>query len=751
MANLFASVITSLCLLGTISAPCACGQTSLPNLSESGGDDIQKLQQSELAGSSSSHSTEVRAPGENIAANRVPDIGGQGAAPSRVSGALAIRYVSKDGSDSNDGLSWAAAKRTIYEALVSLPGGGSSPPTAGSGTVYVGPSSSASSIAGGGIWILSKTDPNYSRPPSGWLRCYPCSVNIIGIGNVGAGPNGHKPRAQLIAGNGTDRNHPAIWLSGTQQPLYIANLAFGYNGRAVVLGECSNNLRDGTCGISGTILDNVAGALQQTATNGPCTDIVSNVFWLWLRDYGCAGNAYIAKGAPSSDNSAAILIDASAGQGSGLISITDTNLAGGGIKVLSGANGMGLYAHNVIQEGDFSHALPPTVWFAAKTFPAWGAFYDAILDNIQTADGKAGGIVIQNDGSAPGPTVLNSSYIQGPAVVMNPLYSAISTISPYRQGQTGFFNKYVVGQTDVARRIAGFTPSRFVNKASSDTATWRYTNIAGSQTLKQGLTDPFGGKKAASISSNSSTEENISLGSCTPYTPNPGDWIVVGVWGIGMSPGTQTINPTCYGYSFPKVSASYAVPGREKGDGQWQYQWQAFKVASGSATQIGTNVLFSKALTPTLYGPTLYIIPSGTLSDNEVLEFASSMNSLDSNCRVGQICNLAGHPVVVSSLGTLSNCSSVTSPAKCDSAPAGSFVLSVDSTAAKVNTTAVTADSQILIIEDASLGTKLGITCNKASGRTYMITERVAGQSFTIRSSLAPADHPACLSFQLLN
>jgi hypothetical protein len=134
-----------------------------------------------------------------------------------------------------------------------------------------------------------------------------------------------------------------------------------------------------------------------------------------------------------------------------------------------------------------------------------------------------------------------------------------------------------------------------------------------------------------------------------------------------------------------------------------------------------------------------------------VIEFASTMNSVDPNCKVGQICNVAGHPLVVSSYGTMSNCRSAVSPAKCDSAPAGSFVLGVGSTSAKVNTTAVTPDSQILIIEDSSLGAKLGVSCNKTTGRTYMITDRAPGLSFTVNSSFAPTDLPACLSFELLN
>ena len=54
---------------------------------------------------------------------------------------------------------------------------------------------------------------------------------------------------------------------------------------------------------------------------------------------------------------------------------------------------------NVIQEGDFSHAMPPTVWFTG-----WSQSVDAILDNISSmpmvALARRNGI--ENDGSIGG-------------------------------------------------------------------------------------------------------------------------------------------------------------------------------------------------------------------------------------------------------------------------------------------------------------------------------------------------------------
>ena len=71
--------------------------------------------------------SEFRYQQENAGANRISvseGTAGQSTEMSRMSKTIAIRYVSDAGSDANDGLSWSTSKRTIYGALVSLPGGG---------------------------------------------------------------------------------------------------------------------------------------------------------------------------------------------------------------------------------------------------------------------------------------------------------------------------------------------------------------------------------------------------------------------------------------------------------------------------------------------------------------------------------------------------------------------------------------------------------------------------------------------------
>lgn len=98
---------------------------------------------------------------------------------------------------------------------------------------------------------------------------------------------------------------------------------------------------------------------------------------------------------------------------------------------------------------------------------------------------------------------------------------------------------------------------------------------------------------------------------------------------------------------------------------------------------------------------------------------------------------------------TNTNCSS--SSGTCSSAPAGSVSIAAAATTVTVATTAVTANSQIFIQEDSSLGTKLSVTCNTTTGRLYTVTTRTAATSFVITASAAPTTNPACLSYFIIN
>lgn len=106
--------------------------------------------------------------------------------------------------------------------------------------------------------------------------------------------------------------------------------------------------------------------------------------------------------------------------------------------------------------------------------------------------------------------------------------------------------------------------------------------------------------------------------------------------------------------------------------------------------------------------------------------------------------------LTAATFNTTTNCTSSASPAVCGSAAAGSVVVAAAATSVVVNTTAVTANSIIVIQFDSSLGTKLGVTCN-ATVDLGQVTARTAATSFTITSAAAPAVNPACYSYTITN
>lgn len=99
---------------------------------------------------------------------------------------------------------------------------------------------------------------------------------------------------------------------------------------------------------------------------------------------------------------------------------------------------------------------------------------------------------------------------------------------------------------------------------------------------------------------------------------------------------------------------------------------------------------------------------------------------------------------------TTANCSSSASPAVCSAASAGSVVIAAATTTVTVNTTAVTANSQIFVQFDSSLGTKLSVTCNTTYAAPF-VTARTAATSFAFDVAVAPLTNPACFSYWILN
>lgn len=103
---------------------------------------------------------------------------------------------------------------------------------------------------------------------------------------------------------------------------------------------------------------------------------------------------------------------------------------------------------------------------------------------------------------------------------------------------------------------------------------------------------------------------------------------------------------------------------------------------------------------------------------------------------------------------TTTNCSSGASPAVCGSSSAGSVALPTGTNPTlQVNTTAVSANSQIILTVDESLGTKLGVTCNTTLSTLLnpVVTARTASTNFTFTIGAIIASNPACVSYEIKN
>lgn len=137
---------------------------------------------------------------------------------------------------------------------------------------------------------------------------------------------------------------------------------------------------------------------------------------------------------------------------------------------------------------------------------------------------------------------------------------------------------------------------------------------------------------------------------------------------------------------------------------------------------------------------------SGTLIDNCGNQGMSGSVTVSGGTIIGPCSNSGGNP-----WGVVTNCNSSASPAACGSASQGSVAVPAGSSTLVVDTTAVTANSQIILTEDASLGTKLGVTCNGTpSVQPLTVTARTAATSFTF-SNTSPSSNPRCVSYQIIN
>jgi hypothetical protein len=558
----------------------------------------------------------------------------------------AVRYASPAGNDTNTGLSWGAAKLTVKAACEALPGGAAG--TCGHGTIFFSDGTSAHPTGGCGFWLMSSQDPNYGSPPTCWERANG-TLALIGTMTTAYGPNAHLGRARLVGGNGSDRNHPIIWLSGIQTPMYFANVEGFYPGRGFVVGECSDNTRTGTCVSAGFTFSNSSADLNAVAGNGPTWDITGASFWGNFIDCGGSGNN---ANALTDNKHAVFLLDGTGNTGVGLIRFSGyTNLASGGIILIPGVNGGGVYVDDVIEEGDFTDPTPPAVWIR----PGGGGTGTAYIREAQIADAyaAAGVPAVQNDVSNIVVTTMSNigSSINnvGPMISLGdyPQNYANIVTSPNRSDQSGFFGNlgnqwpWRIGavQKDDSRR-QGIGLARYLNQAFNSPASW-IADTGSGVTITTGIADPLGGTGAGRIANSNGFQAGAGLLSTGSQghlnvTYAVGDWMVCTAAvrvnsgnGNVQYAGTYTIRGAGFTFSAGTLGSSTTVNlssfiADDKG---WEYLTGLGKIGT-----IGTNpsdstfdVFTDNAHTLDLYMPYCAHVPAGAMSDNEAYEYALSL------------------------------------------------------------------------------------------------------------------------------
>lgn len=151
------------------------------------------------------------------------------------------------------------------------------------------------------------------------------------------------------------------------------------------------------------------------------------------------------------------------------------------------------------------------------------------------------------------------------------------------------------------------------------------------------------------------------------------------------------------------------------------------KVASGATAYVSMSRLYARA--------------GGSIYNNSGAIFDLGGNTINGNGTL-----LTG----TAPANTIANCSDSAGAAACGAASAGAFVVDAASTSTVVSTTAVTANSEVIVEFASYLGTRLGITCNTTVSPPT-VTTITAATSFTVTVPAGPVTNPACFEYYIIN
>jgi hypothetical protein len=616
-------------------------------------------------------------------------------------------YAAPGGDDANDGSYWAFAKADLMACYDALPSAG--------GTIFfrdsgvkgqVTPACKATDPPGCGIWIMSPSDPNYSRPPAGWRRVKG-PVAFIGMGGTESRPFNHGGQAGIVAG-GKDPDHPAIWLSGALS-ITFQNLAPMYACVPARIGIDSTGNRSRPPSASWNLyFQNVALNALNYPGCGPGVDIGSTSSWNFFKDSQFNGNPleYVKLTTLARDSNTVTATASSPlpsswanGMTLGIVGAVDASFNGGNLQIrVTGsnsftfsqpgpeANSTGGFASSdraqavvmnpgttggsgltFIQDSFFGlggvklypglngeevHAdnilqeggVAPVVWFAGCVAPTI-----ATVRNVTIADALGNYAAVRadcpsNPQNFASSIVVEGASVDGPATLLGGTSRTDMAESPLLGYQQGIINGHLEGQTDAARRGFGPVAARFPNLASQVPANWRLR--PGVSLAPTSAPDGTGNAAEATVSHPGTFD--VTLAARTQLVSS-GGILICGAWVRSLNPpgyATAATNPLSCGLTAVTATSTWKVSqgSAQTANGEWDWVWQVFKLGavSGPNGLINLAVNLSSSKGIGIYAPVLMYLPSGAMADNEAVEYAESLQTYRDDAVPGQVSLLRG-------------------------------------------------------------------------------------------------------------
>jgi hypothetical protein len=465
---------------------------------------------------------------------------------------------------------------------------------------------------------------------------------------------------------------------------------------------------------------------------------------------------------------AAIGVNAGAGAGEGYIYLDYVALNSGGVWMQGGYNGYGIIANHISYEGNF--VTPDMSIF--ELFPSGNQQLPGVgrIDDVQIADNESPNCGVESFSISP--AVVSSATICGQMTAIGGFFNITNTVSPLVQNIHGDIQGNYVGFGNWGRRNFPPTAVRFPNLAGAS-STWSLSGV----TKTDGKLAPDGTMGATRLNNTTGVKQIVTLATTGPLVPTVGDTYTGGVYVSVVSGGSApAVADVSLGLNGSLCAGDYyntfIAPNTFKsldaqevyfyGDGDWRWYAGRCKVARGVSDNQTVSVTLAAGEVLDVYAPLMSLVPTGTISDDEIAEMVNKSAPYSSAALAGDVSMLPGQRFLFDREATMSNCAAVGTGANpslvaCGSASAGQFSCATAATGGTctVATTAVTANSEILVQEsDTTLtGTRLSVTCNTST--TVIPTSRflassIAGTSFTINLGTVTTN-PACFSYRIIN